>query len=155
MIDLPQSSMDYRRSSIILSMHTIGERIRSERTRLKLTQLQVARAAGKTKAAISALERGASKNPRPETLVGAAECLGVTIAWLIQGTEPKWVSSVPLPRARVAETAPSYGQREQIKQLVDTVDESKLPAIWGMLISPGELHQPITPNKRKRLKKAS
>ncbi len=71
-------------------MSVIGERLlqlRRERTGLEATV--VARALGITPSALSQLERGSTKNPRPDTLLAASSVFDVSIVWLITGTGPR------------------------------------------------------------------
>jgi transcriptional regulator with XRE-family HTH domain len=136
-------------------MHTIGERIRAERLRLGLTQLDLAKVAGVTKAAISALERGTSKNPRPETLVSIAARLGVNITWLVNGSGPRLAGPISAAHGKINEDRGTYERRAHLKNFIDSVDKTQLDALWEEHISPGELHPPVTPNKRTRMKRAS
>ncbi|KAF1009522.1 MAG: putative HTH-type transcriptional regulator [Luteibacter sp.] len=66
-------------------METIADRLRDARTSRKLRQGDLADAAGVTAAAISALEKGLTKSPTPETLFPLARRLGVSPEWLITG----------------------------------------------------------------------
>lgn len=71
-------------------MSAIGERLlklREERNGLQA--VDVARALKITPSALSQLERGTTKNPRPENLLAAARFFDVSIAWLITGTGPR------------------------------------------------------------------
>lgn len=68
----------------------IGKRLlqlREERQGLQAAE--VARALRITPSALSQLERGTTKNPRPENLLAAARFFNVSVAWLINGTGPR------------------------------------------------------------------
>lgn len=63
-----------------------GERLKYARERAGLNQADLARkAGGLTGAAVSQLESGVSKGPRPENLAALARVLGVDIYWLATG----------------------------------------------------------------------
>lgn len=61
----------------------LGQRIREERTKYRLTQEQLAEAAEINESYIGQVERG-EKNPSLETLVSIANSLGVTVDYLLQ-----------------------------------------------------------------------
>lgn len=61
----------------------LGKRIREERTKLRLTQEQLAEAAEVNESYIGQVERG-EKNPSLETVVSIANSLGVTVDYLLQ-----------------------------------------------------------------------
>lgn len=68
----------------------IGKRLlqlREERPGLQATE--VARALKITPSALSQLERGTTKNPRPDNLLAAARFFDVSVAWLITGLGPR------------------------------------------------------------------
>jgi transcriptional regulator with XRE-family HTH domain len=68
----------------------IGERLlllRRERDGLEAAA--AARALKITPSALSQLERGTTKNPRPDTLLAASRFFDVSIFWLITGTGPR------------------------------------------------------------------
>ena len=65
----------------------IGERIRAERRRLKLSQDEVAAALETTKQAIYKYEKGIVENIPPEKVERMAELFGVTPAYLIGWTD--------------------------------------------------------------------
>jgi len=61
----------------------LGQRIREERTKYRLTQEQLAEAAQVNESYIGQVERG-EKNPSLETVVNIANSLGVTVDYLLQ-----------------------------------------------------------------------
>jgi transcriptional regulator with XRE-family HTH domain len=61
----------------------IGTRLRKLREEQKISQADMAKAAGVTVSALSQLENGVSKNPRPNTLLGIARRLGRSVESLI------------------------------------------------------------------------
>ncbi|MDI6915972.1 MAG: helix-turn-helix transcriptional regulator [Desulfitobacteriaceae bacterium] len=61
----------------------LGQRIREERTKYRLTQEQLAEAAEINESYIGQVERG-EKNPSLETVVSIANSLGVTVDFLLQ-----------------------------------------------------------------------
>lgn len=64
---------------------TIGERIRQRRTELKLSQEALARLVGVTRSAVSQMESGKTKDPRPHHLVRYARALGMETDRLVEG----------------------------------------------------------------------
>lgn len=61
----------------------LGQRIREERTKYRLTQEQLAEVAEVNQSYVGQVERG-EKNPSLETLVSIANSLGVTVDYLLQ-----------------------------------------------------------------------
>lgn len=61
----------------------LGQRIREERTKYRLTQEQLAEAADINESYVGQVERG-EKNPSLETVVSIANSLGVTVDYLLQ-----------------------------------------------------------------------
>jgi len=61
----------------------LGQRIREERTKYRLTQEQLAEVAEVNESYVGQVERG-EKNPSLETLVSIANSLGVTVDYLLQ-----------------------------------------------------------------------
>lgn len=61
----------------------LGQRIREERIKHRLTQEQLAEAAEVNESYIGQVERG-EKNPSLETVVSIANSLGVTVDYLLQ-----------------------------------------------------------------------
>lgn len=72
-----------------MTTSTCGDRLRAERINQGFTQDQLARGISVTKNAISAIERGETKNPRPETLFALADFLQIDPRWLITGRGAK------------------------------------------------------------------
>ena len=61
----------------------LGQRIREERTKYRLTQEQLAEVAEVNESYVGQVERG-EKNPSLETVVSIANSLGVTVDYLLQ-----------------------------------------------------------------------
>ncbi|MDX8402516.1 MAG: helix-turn-helix transcriptional regulator, partial [Mariprofundaceae bacterium] len=68
---------------------TFGERLKKERNERGLTQSALAKKAGVTKATISALELGYSKQASAEVLLKLSRALGVNPEWLVTGKGPR------------------------------------------------------------------
>jgi transcriptional regulator with XRE-family HTH domain len=66
---------------------TTGERIRQARERLDLTQDQLAKACGVSRSAVSQWETGGILRIEAAKLNAAARRLGVTLDWLLFGSE--------------------------------------------------------------------
>lgn len=69
-------------------MSKIGERVKYARMAIGWTQPELAKAAGITKQALSQIETGATKNPRPENLLNISDATGYELRWLISGKTP-------------------------------------------------------------------
>lgn len=63
-------------------MH-IGARLRKLREDQKISQADMAKAAGISVSALSQIELGVTKNPRPDTLLGIARRLGLSMESLV------------------------------------------------------------------------
>ena len=74
----------------------IGERIKRERKANGLTQGDLAKPAGVSKAAVSQWELGSSKSLKPDNLLACADTLGVEMRWLITGKGSKSKGSEPV-----------------------------------------------------------
>lgn len=63
----------------------MGDRIRLRRCKLGLSQEELAKQAGVSRAQISNLERGKSKNIQSKTAIAIAEVLNTTVTWILFG----------------------------------------------------------------------
>jgi len=70
-------------------MNSIADRVRHARESIGITQGKLAKGVGVSRAAISQIENGMTKYPRPETLVRIARYLGTSIEWLVLGESEK------------------------------------------------------------------
>lgn len=70
---------------------TIGERLKLERVKLKLSQEKLAHRAGVTQSLISQIEKGT--NQGSQYLNAIARALGVSADWLETGREPRYVAA--------------------------------------------------------------
>lgn len=68
-------------------MQTIGERIRTRRNELKLTQGELAKQVGIKQQSLQAIETGKTKQPK--NLFEISQVLGVSVEWLANGVEFK------------------------------------------------------------------
>jgi transcriptional regulator with XRE-family HTH domain len=66
---------------------TFGQRVKSMRLRRGMTQLELAKAIGVSKAAISALETGSSKSATPENVFALADALRCSARQLVFGRD--------------------------------------------------------------------
>jgi len=74
---------------------TPGMRIRAKRKELGLKQGQLAKLAGISQPALCELEKGDTKMPNAESLMGLAKALNVTQAWIITGKDSAFGISQP------------------------------------------------------------
>lgn len=71
------------KGALLMVFKHLGQRIREERTKYRLTQEQLAEAADINESYVGQVERG-EKNPSLETVVSIANSLGVTVDYLLQ-----------------------------------------------------------------------
>lgn len=69
------------------SMETPGERIKTRRIALGISQGAFARMVGMAQSTLSELERGDSRLPNADNLQRISKALGVTQAWIVTGKE--------------------------------------------------------------------
>lgn len=96
-------------------LNTLGQRVayaRRFRTAGRLTQAQLAHAAGLAANNLGYIERDLTKNPRAYVILRLAKALGVSMEWLLEGTEegtsagestPATPADVQVPRFTIAE----------------------------------------------------
>ena len=65
---------------------TLGERIRIHRTRMGMSQTELARKVGISKTAMNDIERGKTTDPKWSTVVGIAEQLALKLETLTEHT---------------------------------------------------------------------
>jgi transcriptional regulator with XRE-family HTH domain len=75
-----------------IPMESMGERIRRLREGQNLTQLQLAKICGVTKAAVSAWELGSTKNIKLEPWMKLIAALHTTAEYLLKGEKPSSAS---------------------------------------------------------------
>jgi transcriptional regulator with XRE-family HTH domain len=99
----------------------IGNRIRTLRTALKMSQEELGNRAGVSKAAISAIESGRSKDPKLNTFFLIARTLGVDAQWLASGdgeVDATGLSENPVTKNCVVirddSMSPNYPERSKI-----------------------------------------
>jgi transcriptional regulator with XRE-family HTH domain len=104
------------RALTIVKVKTLGQRVRELRTARRMTQQEVADRVGVTKSAITQLERGQIKGPRPEHLLAIAEALQVSLPELVHGRRPAPPQvSEPIPEASYYEAPePAHRARPRV-----------------------------------------
>jgi transcriptional regulator with XRE-family HTH domain len=81
---------------------TLGERIRNERLRYGMSQVELARRIGISKTAMNQIESGDTEDPRVSRLRAIADILGVSMDYLA-GRQGKDAPAAPAhPRRRTA-----------------------------------------------------
>jgi transcriptional regulator with XRE-family HTH domain len=81
---------------------SLGERIRIHRTRLGLSQTELASRVGISKNSMNEIERGGTADPRFSTVVAIAACLGLKLDELVEPVN----TPDPAPRKRPRKAAP-------------------------------------------------
>jgi transcriptional regulator with XRE-family HTH domain len=72
---------------ILLFMHTIGQRIRREMKRLKITNISdLARRSDADPSTLNRIINDVTRNPTPPVMLGVAVALGVSVDYLIGRT---------------------------------------------------------------------
>ena len=66
-------------------MSTIGERVKEARVANGWNQPELAKITNISKQALSQIETGTTKNPKPENLLKIADATGYELRWLITG----------------------------------------------------------------------
>ena len=83
---------------------TLGERIRQERLRYGMSQVELARRIGISKTAMNQIESGETEDPRVSRLRAIADILGVSMDYLAgrQDEDTPALQPTPRPRRRTA-----------------------------------------------------
>lgn len=89
MVDLLMSTTDDLSWSTMHDMNTMSERLRMVRKERGLTQEALGRAAGVTKQAISAIEKGKTSESTASTADRICTKLGINHKWLVNGLGPR------------------------------------------------------------------
>lgn len=132
----------------------VGMRVRHARELLGLTQVQLAKKAGVSQAAISELETGENRSPWGTNLVRIAEALKVGPDWLASGKGQMAGYEAPLPpeaikiaRKWLRLTAEARGQIDGLLDTLvktsaadkDAVEDERVEAAYGR---PGSTRKP-------------
>jgi len=101
-------------------------RIRAKRKELGLKQGQLAKLAGISQPALCELEKGDTKMPNAESLMGLAKALNVTQAWIITGKdgEIEQISQDEESMVRAIRTLTAEQQRA-IYQIIDSMKKTE------------------------------
>lgn len=103
-------------------MATIAERLKTEIDgRDDVRAADVARAVGISKAAMSDILHGKTKQPKPENLLAIADYLGLELRWIISGRGPK--TKEDKRRAMIDISSLSDQDQARIQTIVDTFSE--------------------------------
>lgn len=89
MLYLDQSTLLDHPNRMLFGMTTKGERLKEAREAAKLTQPQLARLVGVTKASVSHWETGRTKDIKNNTFARISDVTGYTVRWLATGEGPK------------------------------------------------------------------
>ncbi|MBX3628097.1 MAG: helix-turn-helix domain-containing protein [Rhizobacter sp.] len=91
---------------------SLGERLKSARERIGLSQVSLAELVGINQSTISDLERGINSDPGAERLIRLAEALKVDPKHLLFGDE------APLNKEGSAQTEPKSEEQEDLQSLL-------------------------------------
>lgn len=152
-----KSMIGDHRSSTMVDMDTIGDRLRSTRLAAGLTQGALGSDAGVSKQAISAIESGATKNPEAKTLEPIARRLGVSQRWLLTGRGGSEGATPEVP----AEDGPLSPEEAEMLALFRSISPEMRAALvasaQASLAPPSrqataDLVRRVNPKHRERLK---
>jgi len=107
-------------------MTSIAERLRKViDSRDDVRDVDVARAIGVSKAAMSDILNGKTKQPKPTNLLQIADFLGLEIRWVISGIGPKTRAEARRDSLDLSDL--SDGAKVRIQTIVDAFSEPTLP----------------------------
>lgn len=127
-------------------MHSLADRIRFARANAQLTQSELARQVGVSRASVSAWEQGIIKNLRGDHLNAVASATGRDVSFFIKDGVPDGADS--LAAAAASERADGAGSRRtysyvrlaryvegldasgQIRVIIDEADTMSIPRSW-------------------------
>lgn len=130
---------------------SIGDRIKAKRKLLELTQQELADQVGVTRSAVTQIEKGDVKDPRPEHLLKYAKALKMSVEELVHGSAA--APKIEQPLAAYATLAPAErvlidyirasgkddGQRESLARVAlslllalaaQPIPDAQLPPQW-------------------------
>lgn len=99
---------------------SLAERVRFTRTRLGMTQVELAKRAGISQPTLSSIERGGTARLQDSTILGLASALEVNPQWLHSGVGTAEIGTASPTNATAAELAQiveSLPPREQLALL--------------------------------------
>ncbi|MDR5611386.1 MULTISPECIES: helix-turn-helix transcriptional regulator [unclassified Arsenophonus] len=109
-----------------------SERIRQARNNNKITQESLGKRIGVSKATISQWESGTTE-PNGKNLVSLAKALGVTVEWLLNGSEKNPEANIPLANAKIIGTFAPWDANTPLSK-----DEVELPFFKEISLSAGK-----------------
>jgi len=101
-----------------LVMGTIGDRVKIARLAMNWNQPDLAKETHISKQAISQIETGTTKNPKPENLLKIADATGFELRWLISGNGPQTSKDAALDRLDISEL--STDSKAAIRAVMDS-----------------------------------
>jgi len=131
-------------------MTTVGDRIKSRREKLRLSQLALAKDIGVKRASVSQWESGATKNITAENLIHCARKLKTTVEWLWLGEGPEERGAPP--NATIASEPKAINESAQteaaqIQEPPSTLKQAQQE--WAQII------ERLTPEQRQVLKQVA
>lgn len=99
-------------------MGTIGERVKTARLAKGWNQPELAKAAHISKQAVSQIETGTTKNPKPENILKIADVTGYEIRWLISGEGPQTSKDAALDNLDISQL--SSESKAAIRAVMDS-----------------------------------
>ena len=92
---------------------SLADRVKQARKRARMTQAELARATGQSRAAISLWENGSTKHLTADSAIQAADALNVSIKWLVYGSGRMTSASLSPQAASIARAYDVMGSAEQ------------------------------------------
>lgn len=102
-------------------MNTIGDRVKYARAASGMNQPELARLVGISKQALSQIESGVTKNPRPDTLLNIADSTGFEYRWLITGVGAKTNKEAAMDRLDISSLPDK--SKAAIRAVMDSLSE--------------------------------
>lgn len=106
-------------------MGTIGERVKTARLAKGWNQPELAKAAHISKQAVSQIETGTTKNPKPENILKIADVTGYEIRWLISGEGPQTSKDAALDNLDISQL--SSESKAAIRAVMDSFTQQTGP----------------------------
>lgn len=106
-----------------MNIQTPGTRIRTKRLELGIKQVALAKLAGISPSSLCDLEKGDSKMPSAEALMGISKALGVSQAWIMTGKDGE-LETLTLDEEEIIKAARKLTaeQRRAVYQIMRTMN---------------------------------
>ena len=135
-------------------METIGDRIKKAREGLpsEMKAVDLAKAVGVSKEAVSQWESGAIKNIKPENLIKCADVLGVSIRWLVfGGNDPHMSDDLKSKTSTDNIWTESLKDANQVYEDAETTLNTVIELIDGFIVLPADQRKKLVTSALKKV----